>query len=76
MNQENNNPTLEDAILCEFRAASKHLRGKEKSQTFQEEMLAIAQPYHDKLKELAYPWEVSVVMLRKAFYAPIEEAKQ
>lgn len=72
MNQVSTKPTLESSLLSEFKSQSKHLRGMEQSPAFKDEMLAIAQPYHDKLKEMAYPQEMSVLMLRKAFYEPLE----
>ncbi len=62
-----NHSTIEDMILAEFEKKSRHLRNQAPTQAMQRELLAIATPYHTKLKELGYPASMSKAMLRKAF---------
>lgn len=66
-NQPEKKQTIEEIIFAEFTRKSQHLSNHAATKAMQQELLAIASPYHAKLKEIGYPPEMSKTMLGKAF---------
>jgi len=63
---------IEDTIINEFKCQTLSLRTLPASAAMQEELVRLATPFHEKLKEIGYTADESRLLLKKAFaHSPI-----